>query len=72
MRSVSASTAIPVIATPRTTSDAIITRRRSNRSLITPPINRNSTIGKLQATLTMENAVGTFDISKACHAIVTM
>jgi hypothetical protein len=56
---------------PRKTSARIITRRRSNRSLITPLTSRKSTCGKVQATPTTESAVGAFESSYTCHAIAT-
>ncbi|CAN5703088.1 hypothetical protein BH24ACT26_BH24ACT26_23500 [soil metagenome] len=56
---------IPIepIAMQRTTSEAIITRRRSKRSLTTPPMSRKTTMGRLHATPTTDIAVGTFDSS---------
>ena len=60
---VSERTASAPTARPRTTSEAIITRRRGKRSLATPPISTNTTIGRLQATPTADMAVGTFDSS---------
>jgi hypothetical protein len=51
------------MASARMTSPAIIKRRRSNRSPSTPPTNRKSTMGTVQATPTTESAVGTLERS---------
>ena len=45
----------------RSASAAIITRRRSNRSLTTPPNSRKTICGTVIATPTIESAVGAFD-----------
>ena len=45
----------------RSASAAIITRRRSNRSLTTPPINRKTICGTVIVTPTIESAVGVFE-----------
>ena len=49
--------------TARSASAAIITRRRSNRSLTTPPTSRKTICGSVIATPTIESAVGTFESS---------
>ena len=57
------STPITPTASPRTRSDAIITRRRSKRSLATPPSSRNATWGTVMASPTTASAAGAFDSS---------
>ena len=51
------------MATPRTASDAIISRRRSNRSLATPPNSSRATWGTVMASPTTAMAAGVFDSS---------
>ena len=51
------------MATPRTRSAAIMTFLRSTRSETTPPARRKTTIGRVQATPTIESAVGAFESS---------
>ena len=60
-----ASERTPRIATLtiRSASAAIITRRRSNRSLTTPPRSRKMICGRVIAMPTIERAVGVFDSS---------
>ena len=70
-RPLRASAAIEPMASARRASPMIISRRRSKRSPSTPPTSRNSTIGSVHATPTIESAVGTFDSSYTCHAIAT-
>ena len=58
-----ASTPMTPTAVPRTASDAIITRRRSKRSLATPPSSRNATWGTVMASPTTARAAGALDSS---------
>jgi len=60
-----ASDKTPRIATltMRSASAAIMTRRRSNRSLTTPPRSRKMICGTVIAMPTIERAVGVFDSS---------
>ena len=51
------------IASARSTSATIITLRRSNRSLTMPPSRRNSSVGSVHTSHTIDNAVGRFDSS---------
>jgi hypothetical protein len=51
------------MATPRSVSASTITRRRSSRSLMTPPRRMKRTCGSVQATPTTERAVGAFESS---------
>ncbi len=53
-----ASTAIRPTAKPRTTSVARITRRRSKRSLTTPPSSRHAIVGSVIAIPTIASALG--------------
>jgi hypothetical protein len=46
-------------------------RRRSKRSLTTPPTSRKRKSGRVQAMPTTASAVGAFESSYTCHAIVT-
>ena len=50
-------------AAARAASEAIITLRRSNRSLTTPPRSRRATWGRVMATPTTDMAIGAFDSS---------
>ena len=63
---------IVAIATPRITSPAIISSRRSTRSDRTPVINSRITCGRLHAIPTAASAEGEFDRSYVCHAIAMM
>jgi hypothetical protein len=47
------------------------TRRRSKRSLATPPTRRKTSIGRLQASPTTESAVGALESSYTCQAMAT-
>ncbi len=58
---VSDRTAITPIASPRATSAASIRRRRSKRSLMTPPSRRKAIVGTVMAIPTTASAVGVFD-----------
>ena len=58
---VSERTAIAATARPRATSAASITRRRSKRSLTTPPTSRNAIVGTVMAMPTTASAVGVFE-----------
>ena len=58
---VAASTPSRPTATARTASEAIMTRRRSKRSLTTPPTSSSATWGMVMATPTTEKAAGAFD-----------
>ena len=58
---VSESTPIPAMAAHRTASATTITRRRSSRSLITPPTSTNTTCGIVMARPTSASAAGAFD-----------
>ena len=60
---VSDSTAMTATASARTRSVAIMIRRRSTRSLITPPTSRNAAIGRVHATPISESAVGVSESS---------
>ena len=60
---VSASTASAAPATARSRSAATITKRRSKRSLATPPISRKTMVGTVIAMPTTDIAVGAFDSS---------
>ncbi len=55
------SSAMAATATPRVTSAASITRRRSRRSETTPPSSRNAIVGIVIAMPTSASAVGAFD-----------
>ncbi len=57
----SARIAIVPTANPRAASAQIITRRRSKRSLTTPPMSRNTIVGIVIAMPTMPSAVGSLD-----------
>ena len=59
------STRTPIVptATARTRSAAIMIRRRSKRSEMTPPINTKMPIGSVHASPTSESAVGEFESS---------
>ena len=58
---VSDRTAIAAIASPRTTSAPSIRRRRSKRSLMTPPSSRNAIVGIVIAIPTIASAVGVLE-----------
>jgi hypothetical protein len=55
------STAITAIASPRTTSAPSIRRRRSTRSLMTPPSSRKTIVGIVMAIPTIASAVGVLE-----------
>jgi hypothetical protein len=57
---------------PRTLSAAIRTRRRSRRSLTTPPTSRKSTCGSVIAKPTRDSALGEFFNVYASQANATM
>ena len=57
----SESAAIAPTARARIRSAATISRRRSKRSLRTPPRSRSTSVGTVMATPTMARAVGAFD-----------
>ena len=54
-------TAITATASPRPTSAASIRRRRSKRSLMTPPSSRNTIVGTVMAMPTTASAVGVLE-----------
>ena len=58
---VSDRTAITPIASPRATSAASIRRRRSKRSLMTPPSRRKAIVGTVMAIPTTASAVGVLE-----------
>ena len=60
---VSDSTPIAMSATARTTSAATSTRRRSTRSVTTPPVSRNATMPSVQAVPTIDSATGSLSRS---------
>ena len=49
----------------------IISRRRSKRSLSTPPISSVSTIGSVQASPTSASALGSLEMSSTSQAMAT-
>ena len=59
-------------AAARTRSAPIISQRRSYRSVSTPPSSRKKTRGSVQATPTIESAVGTLLIWYTCQASATL
>ena len=69
--SASASAAMAAMAAQRSRSAAIIRRRRSKRSLSTPEIRSDTTIGSVHARPTSPSAVGSFEMSSTSHAIAT-
>ncbi len=60
---VSESTASSPTATARRRSDASMMRRRSNRSLATPPTSRKTIVGTVMAMPTSDIAVAVSDSS---------
>ena len=68
---VRASTASAAPATARSRSAATITKRRSKRSLATPPISKKTMVGTVIAMPTTDIAVGAFDSSYTCQATAT-
>ena len=68
-----ASESAPITASTaaRTRSAAIMTRRRSSRSLTTPPNSRKATIPDVHASPTSDRAAGSLDRSYTCQATAT-
>ncbi len=60
-----------LIAAQRSRSPAIISRRRSRRSLRTPAIKSATTIGNVHAKPTSASALGSFEMSSTSQAIAT-
>ena len=58
---VSESSAMSPTASPRRTSAATMTRRRSKRSLTTPPRSRKAMVGTVIVIPTSASAVGALD-----------
>ena len=58
-------------ATARVASAPSSTRRRSKRSLATPPTSSRTIVGTVIAMPTIASAVGVFDSAYTCQAIAT-